>query len=130
MIARIVVVLIFAIIFWRIVGILNHVYIGEAYSRTIHFFIAVFLTLLNLILVGIALRVDKIEWKQLGFSTLRSNLFSFFVGLVSWIILALIGIVVCLKLGWVEITLLSSLNYLMLSILILFITVFLIEALP
>src|SRR5699024_8408390 len=43
---------------------------------------------------------------------------------------ASIGIIMSIMLGWVEIKIHTDLNYLLLSILTLFITVFLIEALP
>src|SRR5690625_5452343 len=43
---------------------------------------------------------------------------------------ASIGLFICVIFGWVEIKIHTNLNYLLMSILILFITVFLIEALP
>lgn len=126
---RIVVVLIFAIIIWNFVSYLNDIF-GEEYSRINHFFIGLITTILSVIIIDFARRIDKISWKQLGQKSILTNAFSFFVGFIIWTIPALIGLVILLMAGWVEITVKSDFNHLMLSIMILFITIFLIEALP
>src|SRR5699024_8637340 len=66
----------------------------------------------------------------LGQTANRTHVFSFFLGFLLWVIPASIGLIICLMLGWVEITLHTDMNILLLSIFILFITVFLMEALP
>lgn len=130
MMMRIGVVLLFSILIWRLILYLNGMFSGDEYSSAIHFFTALAITILCLILVSIVLRMDKISWKQIGMSSLRTNIISFFIGTMLWLIPAVIGLVVCLLLGWAEITITTNLNQLLLSILILYITVFLIEAFP
>lgn len=130
MMIRIGVVSLFSILIWRLILYLNGMFSGDEYSSTIHFFTALAITILCLILVSIVLRMDKISWKQIAMSSLRTNIISFFVGTMLWVIPAVIGLVICLLLGWAEITVTTNLNQLLLSILILYITVFLIEAFP
>src|SRR5699024_2016055 len=127
---RILVVLILGITIWHFITYLSNIFIGEEYSRINHFFIAVITTILSFILIQAALKIDKIPWKQLGQGTFKKNIFSFFLGLLLWVIPASIGIIISIMLGWVEIKVHTDLNYLLMSILILFITVFFIEALP
>lgn len=130
MLIRIAVVLILGIVIWNFINFLNGIYLGEEYSRINHFFIALITTILTVALIEVARRIDNISWKQLGQGSFRTNIFSFFLGFLLWAIPASIGLFICLTFGWVEITLHTDLNVLLLSILILFITVFFIEALP
>src|SRR5699024_5090614 len=118
------------IIIWHFITHLSDTFIDVEYSRINHFFIAVITTILTFILIQAALKIDKISWKQLGQGTFKKNIFSCFLGLLLWAIPASIGIIMSIMLGWVEIKIHTDLNYLLLSILTLFITVFLIEALP
>lgn len=127
---RILVVLILGIIIWHFITYLSDILIGEEYSRINHFFTAIITTILTFILIQSALKIDKIPWKQLGQGSFKKNIFSFFLGLLLWAIPASIGLFICVIFGWVEIKIHTNLNYLLMSILILFITVFLIEALP
>src|SRR5699024_5474855 len=127
---RILVVLVLGIIIWHFITYLNDIFISEEYSRINHFFIAIITTILTFILIQSALKIDKIPWKQLGQGAFKKNIFSFFLGLLLWAIPASIGLFICVIFGWVEIKIHTNLNYLLMSILILFITVFLIEALP
>ncbi|MBT2214339.1 CPBP family intramembrane metalloprotease [Virgibacillus dakarensis] len=127
---RIFVVVTLSIIIWNLISYLSDISSGGEYSRINHFFIAVITTILSVILIDFARRIDKISWKQLNLSPIRTNILSFLVGLILWAIPALIGLVICLMVGWVEITVKTDFNHLVLSLLILFITVFLIEALP
>lgn len=127
---RIVVILILSIIIWNFIAYLNDTFIGQEYSSLKHFIIALLTTVLTVSLVQVALKMDEITWNQLGKTTVRTNIFSFFLGFFLWTIPASIGLFICLMLGWVEIKVHTDLTYQLLSILILFITVFLIEALP
>nr|WP_225445980.1 CPBP family intramembrane glutamic endopeptidase [Paenibacillus arenosi] len=70
------------------------------------------------------------KWNQLGQTTVKKNIFSFLLGFLLWAIPASIGLFICIRIGWVSISVTTDLNFLLQSILILFITVFLIEALP
>jgi membrane protease YdiL (CAAX protease family) len=130
MVIRIGTVLLFSILIWRLFLYLNGVFSGDDDNSTIHFFTGLSITILCFILVNTALRIDKISWKQIGISSLRTNIISFFTGTILWAIPAIIGLVICLLIGSSEITVITNLNQLILSILILYITVLLIEAFP
>lgn len=127
---KIFVVLILTIIIWRILSYLSDVYLGVEYNHKSHFFIAVITTILSVILVDLARRIDRVSWRRLGLSSFRTNVTSFFIGFILWTIPAFIGLVISLMTGWVEITVQTDFNLLLLSVLTLFITVFFIEALP
>ncbi|MBU5676895.1 CPBP family intramembrane metalloprotease [Alkaliphilus sp. MSJ-5] len=128
---RIGTVLLLSIIIWRFISYLNGKFLGDEYNHTAHFFIALTTTILCLILIDTVRRIDKISWKYLGLDDLRTNIISFFIGIILWAIPAAIGLIICLMTGWVEIKVITTdLNQLLLSILILFITVFFIEAFP
>ncbi|MBO1005057.1 CPBP family intramembrane glutamic endopeptidase [Pseudogracilibacillus auburnensis] len=127
---RILVVLILGIIIWQFISYLSDILTDEEYSLLNHFLTAVATATLTFILIQAALKIDKVSWKQLGQGTLKKNIFSFFLGLLIWVIPAFIGTIISLMFGLVEIKIHSDLNYLLFSIFILFIIVFLIEALP
>jgi len=127
---RVLVVLILGIIIWHFIAYLSDIFIGGEYSRINHFFIAVITTILTFVLIQAALKIDQVSWKQLGQEAFKKNIYSFFLGLILWVIPASIGIIISIMLGWVEIKVHTDSNYLLMSILILFITVFFIEALP
>ncbi|WP_096188720.1 CPBP family glutamic-type intramembrane protease [Evansella halocellulosilytica] len=127
---RILVVLIIGIIIWNFITYLSDIFIGEEYIRFNHFLIAVLTTILTFILIQVALKIDNIPWHQLGQGTFKKNIISFFLGFFLWTIPASVGLFICVMLGWVEIKVHTDLNDLLLSMLILFITVLLIEALP
>lgn len=127
---RICAVSIFSVFIWRFILYLNEILSGDEYNATIHFFTGLGITILCFILVDTACRIDKISWKQIGMSSLRINIFSFFVGTMLWIIPAVIGLAICLLAGWIEIKITADLNQLLLGIVILYVTVFLVEAFP
>ena len=129
-IIMIVAVLVLGIIIWNFIDYLSDTFMGQAYSPLRHFIIALIITVLTLILIQVALKIDRISWNQLIPSTVKTNFFSFLHGFFLWTIPAFIGLIICLMLGWVDIQVHTDLKYLLLSILILFITVFFIEALP
>lgn len=129
-IIRIVAVLVLGIIIWNFIAYLSDTFMGQEYSPLRHFMIALITTILTLILIQVVLKIDKISWNQLGQSTFKTNIFSFLLGFSLWTIPASIGLFICLIVGWVEINVHTDLNSLLLSIFILFITVFFIEALP
>lgn len=129
-IIRIVAVLILGIIIWNFIAYLSVTFMGLEFSPFKRFISALLTTVLTVTLLQVALRMDKLKWNQIGQTTVRTNIFSFLLGFFLWTIPASIGFFICLMLGWVEIKVHTDLNYLLLSILILFITVLLIEALP
>lgn len=103
---------------------------GQEYSPINHFIIAMITTLLTVILIHGALKIDKISWNQLDPSTVKTKIYSFLQGFFLWTIPASIGLIICLMLGLAEIEVHTDWKFLLLSMLILFITVFFIEALP
>ncbi|GAB3795664.1 lysostaphin resistance A-like protein [Virgibacillus kimchii] len=127
---RIVTVLVSGIIIWNFIAYLSDTFIGQEYNPLSHFTIALITTVFIIILIHVLLKTDKISWKDLGQSTFKTNIFSFLLGFFLWTIPATIGLFICLLFGWVEITVNTNLNHFLLSILILFVTVFFIEALP
>ncbi|MCH1625385.1 CPBP family intramembrane glutamic endopeptidase [Ferdinandcohnia quinoae] len=126
---RILIIFTFTCLIWFFIGRLSET-LGEEYSRINHFFIAMLTSILIVILIDFARRVDQVSFKQLISTTIRSNIFSFLIGFILWTIPAMLGITICILVGWVDITLKTDSTQLLLSIIILFITVFLIEALP
>lgn len=127
---RIVAVFILGIVIWNFIGYMNDFISGEEYSRANHLVMAVATTMLTVALLESVRRMDKRSWKQLGQPSVRSSIFSFFLGFFLWTIPASIGLLICVMLGWVEITLYTEWNVLLFNIGILLITVFLMEALP
>lgn len=127
---KIVAVLVPGIIIWNFISYLSETFMGEEYDALYHFIIASITTVLTLLLLKVLLKIDEISWKNLGQSTFKTNVFSFLLGFFLWTIPAMIGLLIFLLFGWVEITIHTDFNLLLLSILFLFITVFLIEALP
>lgn len=123
-------VLLFSILIWRLILYFNDIFSGEEYSSTIHFFTGLAITILSFTLVNTALSANRISWKQLGMGDFGKNIISFLVGSFLWLIPAAIGLIIVLSIGWAEITVTSNLSQLLSRLLILYITVFLIEAFP
>ncbi|MBD8500941.1 type II CAAX prenyl endopeptidase Rce1 family protein [Paenibacillus arenosi] len=130
LIIRVAIVLIIGIFIWNGIAYVSDTFIGQEYSPLKHFLMALLTTALTLTLVQVALKWDKMKWNQLGQTTVKKNIFSFLLGFLLWAIPASIGLFICIRIGWVSISVTTDLNFLLQSILILFITVFLIEALP
>lgn len=129
-IVRIGIVLLFSILIWRFILYLNSMISGDEYNRGTHFFIALATTILCFILIDTARRIDKISWKKIGMSSLSGNIISFFIGTMIWAIPAVLGLIICLLAGWAKITVTANLNQFLWRVLILYITVFLMEAFP
>lgn len=127
---RIVVVLGLGIIIWKFISYLSNTFIDQEYSLLSHFIIALITTILTVTLLHVALKIDEISWNQHRQSTVRTNIISLLLGIFLWVIPASIGLFICLMFGWVELKVHTDLGYLLLSIFILFIIVFLMEALP
>lgn len=127
---RIGVVSLCSVLIWRFVLHLNGILSGDAYSRAAHFLTALAFTASSLLLIGGAKKLDRISWATLGIKDIRANVAAFFVGTLLWAIPAMIGLAICILVGWAKITVTTNLNQLLPSIFILYITVFLIEAFP
>lgn len=127
---RIVLVLIFSVIIWNFINFLNQTFFDQEYNWLNRLIMALITTGLTVLLLQVLLKVDKASWKQLGQSTFKKNLMSFLLGFFLWTIPAAIGLFICFKFGFVEMTVQTDFGHLFLSIVILFITVFFMEALP
>jgi len=127
---RLVVVSVLGIVIWNFMNYIRDFITGEEYSRIDHLIIAIMATILTVALLDVARRIDDISWKALGQTSKQTRTFSFFLGFFLWMIPASIGLIICLMFGWIEITLNTNVSILLLSLLILFITVFLMEAFP
>lgn len=123
-------VLVLGIVVWNFLGYIRNLLPKEEYSRLNHLFIALLTTVLTVGLLQFARKIDGVSWIKLGQTSNQTHIFSFFLGFFLWIIPASIGLIICLMFGWVKITLNTDMNILLLSTLILFFTVFLMEALP
>lgn len=80
MMLKIGVVLLFSIFIWRLILYFNNMFSGDEYNSTIHFFTGLAITILSFILVNTTRRTNRISWRQIGMSDLRTNVISFFVG--------------------------------------------------
>ena len=127
---RIIVVFISCIVIWNFTIYINDLIAGEEYSRVNHLIIALITSILTVSLIETIRRMDGVSWRQLGQGSVRTNIFSFCLGFFLWAIPAAFGLTICIMLGWVEITLQTELHILFVNMMILFITVFLMEALP
>lgn len=130
MLVKVSIVFLFSILIWRVIFHFNDLYSIGGYSSMIHFFTALGIAILSFVLIEIMRRIDKVSWKQIGMSNIRTNISSFLIGTILWLIPAFIGLVISLLAGWVEITVLSNINQILLSTIVLYVTVFLIEAFP
>lgn len=127
---RVIAVLILSILIWNVTVGLSETFIGNEYSSLSHFLVALITTILTLTLIHTSLKIDNISWHRLWQSTARTNIASFLLGIALCTVPASIGLIICLMLGWTDIKNQADLSHLLLSMLTLFIIVFLIEALP
>lgn len=127
---RISTVALISVLICRFILYINGFFAGDDYDRRIHFSMALFTSALSFILISFALTKYRISWRQIGFSTFRSNAASFLIGTAIWIIPASIGLSITLIAGWAEIRLITEFSSLILNAVILYIIVFLMEAFP
>src|SRR5699024_1177032 len=125
----VVVVSVLGIVILNFMNYIRDFIVGEEYSRIDHLIIAIMATILTVALLDVARRIDDISWKTLGQTSKQTRIFSFFLGFFLWMIPASIGLIICLIFGWIEITLNTNVSILLLSLLILFISVFLMVSL-
>jgi len=74
---RIAAVLILGIIIWNFIAYLSDTFLSQEYSFLPHFIIALITTVLTVVLIQAALKIDKSTWNQLGQTAVRTNIFSF-----------------------------------------------------
>lgn len=113
---------------WLLIGVLAHARFGVDYNRQGHIIRAVLTSLLVIPLLVWARRfLDRRAWVDL---TGREVWRPLLVGMACWLIPAAVGTVICLALGWVEITPRAPLSEIVALSFGLFALVFIYEALP
>ena len=118
-------------VIWLIIQYVSRATFGADYNRTGHVVSAVLATVLTVPVVALARRAfDRRPWAGLGLSPLRSGWRSFLIGTACYLLPAAVGLTAVVALGWVEITLETSLGELLWLVVSLMILVFLYEALP
>ncbi|MGW0216279.1 CPBP family intramembrane glutamic endopeptidase [Micromonospora chokoriensis] len=101
------------------------------YDRTAHAVGAVLTTLLVVPLVVVARRLlDRRPWAGLGLPSLREGWRRLLLGMACWLVPAGVGFALCLGLGWVEISVRTSVGDVLRVAALLVVLVFLKEALP
>lgn len=130
MIVRIGIVLLLSTLMWKFILYLNNTFLSDEYNPTVRLWIALATAVLCFVLVDTARRIDKTSWKQLGMESLNKNIAAFLIGIFLWAVPAAIGLAICLLVGWSEITVTAEPSQLLVSLVILAITVFTIEAFP
>ena len=81
-------------------------------------------------LVWLLLKRDSLSMADIGSANLSTNIRAFLFGAGLWLLPALIGLALCVGMGWVSIALDSSATNISQTILLFVATVFLIEAFP
>ncbi|MGW5560098.1 CPBP family intramembrane glutamic endopeptidase [Micromonospora sp. NPDC003944] len=116
-----------AVLVWLLLGPL----LGRDYDRTTHAVGAVLTTAVVVPLVVVARRVlDRRPWAGLGLPSLRAGWRHLLFGMACWLAPAAVGFLLCLGLGWVEISVRTSVGDVLRVAALLVVLVFLKEALP
>ena len=131
---HIAVALISATFAWHAVFYLNALVFGGPYrdyrlERHTFNAVAVFLLLTPTILLAWRFLIGG-SWKELGLGEPRSAVMDFPVGMATWLIPAILGLALCLSLGWVSYEQSRPISELLTFSAFLLVLVFLYEALP
>ena len=129
LLSRIVITLAVYIGVWRFIAYLNLAF-NAPYSPLNHFILATLTSILTIVTMQFILKFDRLKWRFLIHIAMKKNLLSFLLGLAIFIFPASIGLMISITLGTVEIHFMSNIIELLKSFLLLFTTVFLIEAFP
>ncbi|KAB8125552.1 CPBP family intramembrane metalloprotease [Gracilibacillus oryzae] len=124
--ARIAIVFIVTCVIWILINTWNS---GE-YNRLSHFLMGFSISAVIILFIYIVCRLGKTPWTELGFSSFKSNFYAFIFGFIVWLLPALIGTLLLLSFGMVEVEVKSSWQEIISHFFVLGFTVFLIEALP
>ncbi len=128
---RITIVFSAATCIWLFMHEIANTVFGTDYSRSSHTFRAVITSLLVIPLIVLARRfLDRRPWNGLGLSHFRIGWRPLLIGMICWLIPAVIGLVVCVALGWTEITLNEPIGNTLLLTFGLMLLVFIYEAFP
>ncbi|MCG5470898.1 CPBP family intramembrane metalloprotease [Micromonospora sp. LAH09] len=124
---RILVVSVGTVLVWLLLGAL----LDRDYDRLTHAVGAVLTTVLVVPLVVAARRLlDRRPWTGLGLPSLRAGWRRLLLGMACWLVPAALGFALCLGLGWVEISVRTSVGDAARVAALLVVLVFLKEALP
>ncbi|RAN96385.1 hypothetical protein LAH08_05128 [Micromonospora noduli] len=124
---RILVVATAAVLVWLFLGAL----LGRDYDRPTHAVGAVLTTAVVVPLVVVARRaLDRRPWAGLGLPSLRAGWRRLVFGVACWLVPAAAGFALCLGVGWVEISVRTSVGDVLRVAALLVVLVFLKEALP
>lgn len=116
---------------WLLMHELTKAVFGIGYSREAHIFRAIVISSLVIPFIFIARRyLDRRPWAGLALGTLREAWRPLFIGIVCWLIPAMVGLVICVGFGWTEITLNEPFGETVRLFLGLMVLVFIYEALP
>ncbi|MEU5906814.1 type II CAAX endopeptidase family protein [Micromonospora sp. NPDC047527] len=126
---RIVVVFAGTVLVWLF--LYHDALLGRDYDRVTHVARAVLTTALVVPLVVLARRLlDRRPWAGIGLPSLRAGWRRLLLGMVCWLVPAAIGFALCLGLGWVQISVRTSVGDALRVAALLVVLVFLYEALP
>lgn len=115
------------VLVWLVLGAL----LGGDYDRRVHAWGAVLTAAVVVPLVVVARRVlDRRPWAGLGLPSLRAGWRRLLLGMACWLVPAAAGFALCLGLGWVEISVRTSVGDVLRVAALLVVLVFLKEALP
>ncbi|WP_030491098.1 CPBP family intramembrane glutamic endopeptidase [Micromonospora chokoriensis] len=124
---RILVVVVGAVLVWLVLGAL----LDRDYDRPTHAVGAILTTAVVVPLVVVARRfLDRRPWAGLGLPSLRAGWRRLLLGAACWLVPAAAGFALCLGLGWVEISVRTSVGDVLRVAALLIVLVFLKEALP
>lgn len=115
------------VVLWRIVLALQVLPDSPMFARLLQ---GVLVSAGVVLLVSLLLSWDRLSKADIGFARLPTNIRAFLFGAGLWLLPALIGLALCLGMGWASISLDSSAAAIAPTILLLVATVFLIEAFP
>ncbi len=126
---RVAIVWVAATLIWLLIGALAHARFGPDYSLQAHVMRAILASLQVLPMIAWAHRfLDRRP--NPGLAELFPGWYPLLIGMVWWLIPAAIGTALCLALGWVQITTTASIGEVLALAGILFVLVFIYEALP
>ncbi|MBB5481452.1 CPBP family intramembrane glutamic endopeptidase [Micromonospora parathelypteridis] len=124
---RIIIVFSATVLVWMALGAL----LDRDYNRPTHAVGAIITTVLVVPLVVLARRLlDRRPWAGLGLPPLRVGWRRLLLGMACWLVPAAVGFALCLGLGWVEISVRTSVGDALRVAALLVVLVFLKEALP
>jgi len=120
-----------SIIWWIARGVNTLIRAGAEYDRTSHVMSALVIFVLVIPMVIFARKyLDKRPWKGLELTSFKNGWKPFVIGGLTYLIPALLGIIIFVMFGWTNIHFQASFGEFLIAVIVLMILVFLYEALP